>query len=66
MFVARNVNDDQCREMDGYVGSRAVHWVPIPMPMPTHAHGFWVGMGAILLVILLIMLQFLNTWAQFE
>ena len=27
-----------------------------------HAHGFWVGMGAILLV----MLQFLNTWAQFE
>ena len=42
------------------VGVRALHWVP--MPMPTHAHGFWVGMGAILLV----MLQFLNTWAQFE
>ena len=32
------------------------------MPTPTHAHGFWVGMGAILLV----MLQILNTWAQFE
>ena len=32
----------------------------------THAHGFWVGMGAILLVILLVLLQFLNTWAQFE
>ena len=28
----------------------------------THAHGFWVGMGAILLV----MLQFWNTRAQFE
>ena len=32
----------------------------------THAHGFWVGMGAILLVILSVVLQFLNTWAQFE
>ena len=66
MFVARNVNDDQCREMDGYVGSRAVHWVPIPMPMPMGFGWVWVGMGAMLLVILLIMLQFLNTWAQFE
>ena len=28
----------------------------------TQAHGLWVGMGAILLE----MLQFLNTWAQFE
>ena len=28
----------------------------------THAHGFWVGISAILLV----MLQFLNTWMQFE
>ena len=28
----------------------------------THAHVFWVGMGAILLV----MLQFMNTWVQFE
>ena len=26
----------------------------------------WVGMGAIILVILMQMLQFLNTWAQFE
>ena len=32
------------------VWSRALHWVPIPMP--THAHGFWVGMDAILLVML--------------
>ena len=48
--------------------TKALHWVPIPMPMPmiTHAHGFWVGMGAILLIILLVMLQFLSTWAQFE
>ena len=46
------------------IRSRALHWVPIPMP--THVHGFWVGMGAILLVILLVMLQFLNTWAQIE
>ena len=38
----------------------------MPMPTPTHAYGFWVDMGAILLVLLLVMLQLLNTWAQFE
>ena len=28
-----------------WVGTRALHWVP----MRTHAHGIWVGTGAILL-----------------
>ena len=36
------------------IKSRALHWVfiPMPMPMPTRAQGSWVGMGAILLVML--------------
>ena len=41
------------------IRSRALHWVPMPM-------SFWVGMGAILLIISLVMLQFFNTWAQFK
>ena len=42
--------------------TRALHWVPIPQPMlmPTHAQGFWVGMGAMLLV----MLRMLPLWVD--
>ena len=45
-------------EADFYIGC--------PYPCPPMPMNFLVGMGAILLVILLVMLQFLNTWTQFE
>ena len=44
-------------------------YIRCPYPCPPMPMGFgwaWVGMGGIWLVILLVMLQFSNTWAQFE